>query len=438
MLKAVDLNKNQSIKEKIIKGVLGVGGVKLASIPLTMAGSILLARYLGPADYGEYVFAISLMSLLSLPFGQGVGPLVTREISKYYHGMQWGGVQGVLRRSYQWALAGGMIVSIVTIVLSIFFAEQDISGRWLLIGIAALIVPALGLNSVRSGALRGLGLVVFAQLPEMIIKPLSHLLVCIILIFTACITPENAIFSLVLATLISYFFGAYCLSRSLPYTARDFTPEYNDREWVKSIGPFTILAAVGMLNNQIGVLFLGWFADPDDVAVMQISMSGSSLIVFFMALINMVIAPYIVLAWKEKDIAKLKKMSRYSSRVAFLAALPIGLLLVFYGAPIIDLLYGDDYVDSAVLPLAILTLAQLFNVACGSVGQFLAMTGHEKETLSGQVFALIVSFLLMIYLAPIYGAVGAAISFSSGLIVWNVILIYMVKKRLGFMPTVLG
>lgn len=434
----VDLKQGQGLRAQLIRGVLGVGGLKLLSLPLTLGASILLARGLGPEGYGQYVFVLSLMTMLALPVGPGIGQLVTREVAKYQHGAEWGLFRGLLHRANLWVLLSSVAYIVVVILLVNRYAQWQIDDRWSLIGLAVFLVPLLGFNAIRGNTLRGLRHVILAQLPDLVLRPAVHLTIATILLFAGVLNPVTALGGQLAATGVAFLVGSLFLIRRIPKQVSITQPEYQDSLWLRAIFPFTLLATVGSLNNQIGILFLGWLGSPEQVAVMQIGMSGSSLVVFFLALINMVISPHIIRAWKDENKERLKKLSRYSSRIAFTAALPVGLPLIFFGAPIVRFLYGNEYVDAAVLPLAILTAGQLFNVACGSVGQFLTMSGFEKDTLVGQVSALLANFLLAIFLIPQFGAVGAACAASAGLVIWNLVLVVLFKSRLGFIPTVLG
>lgn len=434
----VEMKQGQGLKAQLVRGVLGVGGLKLLSMPLTLGASVLLARELGPEGYGQYVFVLSLITMLALPVGPGIGQLITREVAKYQHSEQWALFRGVLRRSNQWVVLAATFFLFVVVSAACWYAKWDANDRWALLLIASLLVPLFGFNTIRSNTLQGLRHVVLAQLPDLLLRPAVHLVAAGILLFAGLLNPATALGAQIAGTGVAFLVGALFLKRKIPGKVRMSVPEYRTPEWGKAIMPFTLLAAVGTLNSQIGILVLGWLGQPEDVAALQIGMSGSALVVFFLALINLVISPHIIKAREEGDKVKLKMLSRYSARAALVGALPIGLPLIFIGDKIVHYFYGDEYINSAVLPLAILTAGQLFNVACGSVGQFLSMSGYEKDTLLGQVIALMASVALAVVLAPEFGAVGAASAVTAGLVIWNLVLAWLFKKRLGFMPTVIG
>ena len=65
------------------------------------------------------------------------------------------------------------------------------------------------------------------------------------------------------------------------------------------------------------------------------------------------------------------------------------------------------------------------------------MSGHENETLRGQVISLGVNIIACSVLIPLYGAVGAAAGVMIGVLVWNVVLAVRVRSQLGIRPSAL-
>ena len=136
------------LKVQLIRGAVGVGGLKLLSLPLTLAASILLARGLGPEGYGQYAFIMAVMTMLSLPIGRGLGQLITREVAKYQHAQAWGLLRGLLRRAHQWVFAGSILIILLLAGLAVEQAVWRVDDRWTLLLLAAFMLPLMGLNAL--------------------------------------------------------------------------------------------------------------------------------------------------------------------------------------------------------------------------------------------------------------------------------------------------
>jgi O-antigen/teichoic acid export membrane protein len=427
----------EGVRGQILRAMLGVGGIKFISLPITLLTSVLLARALGPIGYGNYVFVFTVVSLVALPIGPGLGQLITREVALYKQVDDRDSLNGIYRRSIQW-------LSLGTIVLMVLFggwlaldpsAVSDERVKLFIVGL--VLVPLIGLSSIKNSFLSGFKLVQLAQFTNLLVKPGTHFISICLLFLLGLLSPAMALASQSLSLFIAVFVSGYFISGQLFLRYRSKSYKYN-KDWIKSIFPFTMLVAVATLNSQIGLLLLGWLGNAEEVAAMRVGMSGASLILFSLSIVNSVIAPYVASAKRTNDFKEMHKISRFSSRVAFIIAVPISIPLIFFGDNVVDIVYGKEYVDSSTFPLVVLSVAQLINVGFGSIGVLLTMSGFEKDTLWGQVIALCSTFILALFLIPRFGANGAACSVSIGLVLWNLILGFRLKKRLGFMPTFMG
>lgn len=435
--KLLAVTRGQRIGAQLVRGVLGVGGLKMVSLGIALVTSILLARGLGPAGFGRYSFVVSLITMLELPFGPALQGLITREVAGYHQGEQWPLFRGLLRRSRQWVLAGTVSTAALLLVVAGLEGGWDSDHRWTLVAVAVPMLPLLGLMQLYSASLRGLRRVFVAQLPIMVARPGVHILVVTALVTLGALTPARALASLGVATLAAALLAGVLFRRQCPRRVRESTPEYRSPDWGKSLLPFTLLAATGALNNELGILALGWLSTDAEVAAFRVAQRGSMLVTLALTVINLVIAPHITRYYRNGDKARLRRLVQKSAGGALALALPIGLPLILAGGWLVELVYGTAYREPATLALAVLAGAQLVNVGMGSVGLLLSMAGFERDTLMGQMIGLAINLLLAFFLIPEYGASGAAFATGGALVGWNLILAFRVYQRLGFRASVI-
>lgn len=96
-------------------------------------------------------------------------------------------------------------------------------------------------------------------------------------------------------------------------------------------------------------------------------------------------------------------------------------------------LFGKEFIAAAPL-LITLSLGQLINVATGSVGFLLLMSGHEKTMKYITIVSGVISIALLIVLSQSHGVLGAAWAIAVGLAIQNLAALYFVKRYLGFFP----
>lgn len=420
-----------SLKKQLIKSFMGVGVMKLLSIPIGLVTSIILARTLGPEGFGQYAFVMALVPLFALPVSGGMPQLLTREVATFAHSNNWALYQGALRASHVWVLLVAAILLISYWILRAGFNLVPTEGKWALLPIALLMVPLGGLAAVRTGTIKGLGLPAYAELPGQMIQPVVMLGLYGFLAWQGNLGTKSAIWSQVAGAGLIFLIASWMFFRIQPREAKDVAPGYQVKHWKSALLPFSMIALVSTFNAQVGIIFLGVLSTDDQVAAMRIAERGGQFVIISLTLVNMVISPYIVRAYRDGNKSLLQNLARKSARGSFVLALPVAIVLVFGGEPLIQLAFGADYSSIAYWPVVIIAIGQLFNVFFGSVGNFLSMSGFEKEPLKGQLLAIIINMFLCIVLIPKFGAIGAAVAVSAGIVSWNALLWVIVKRRIG-------
>ncbi|MDN4732915.1 polysaccharide biosynthesis C-terminal domain-containing protein [Vibrio parahaemolyticus] len=96
-------------------------------------------------------------------------------------------------------------------------------------------------------------------------------------------------------------------------------------------------------------------------------------------------------------------------------------------------LFGDEFLAAAPL-LVVLSLGQMVNIATGSVGFLLLMSGHERTMKYITICSGTISIALLVFLSQSYGVLGAAWAMAIGMAIQNLAALYFVKRYLGFFP----
>ena len=144
------------------------------------------------------------------------------------------------------------------------------------------------------------------------------------------------------------------------------------------------------------------------------------------------LAPRIAELYAAGDLRALDRLLGRLGRLVLAAGFPVVLGLVLFGRWLL-LVFGADFVQGYAL-LVILSVGQLVNILVGPVATLLTMTGHERDALVGLGISALVKLLLGVALLPLWGAAGVAVAAAAGLIVWNVLLAWFVRRRLGLAP----
>ena len=178
---------------------------------------------------------------------------------------------------------------------------------------------------------------------------------------------------------------------------------------------------------------LGVMTSAEDVGVYNIALQGSMLVSFSLFAFNAVLAPNIARLNALGARTKLQRLLTLSTVGMSIIAGVTGIALFVGGEWLLERVFGQSYVRSYA-PLCVLMLGQFINAAMGSVGFFLSMTGHEKDTMRATAASAVINLTLNLLLIPKLGILGAAIATSTSVATWNVILGVKLYRRLGLVP----
>ncbi|MFH4592275.1 oligosaccharide flippase family protein [Vibrio alginolyticus] len=194
--------------------------------------------------------------------------------------------------------------------------------------------------------------------------------------------------------------------------------------WVGSI--FTNVLQWGSL------VITGFFISTAELGLLAAAQRTSLLIGFVLITINFVVAPMFASLYKERQMRKLQNLSRLACRANVgLAIVPVIICTLF--PEFVMQLFGGEFLAAAPL-LVVLSLGQLVNVATGSVGFLLLMSGHERTMKYITISSGMVSICLLVTLCQMFGVIGAAWAMAIGMAIQNLAALYFVKRYLGFFP----
>lgn len=423
--------KGDGLKAQLLKATSGTAGLKGINILLTLVTGILLARTLGPENYGIYGFVVSLVTLLGLPTKAGLPTLLVRETAKNQMNQNWRLIRGLFKLSNIFVFSYSLVIAAVAgiFVWWQWGGEDVIKANTFLW--ALLLLPLVAYEGVRTGTLRGLRWVVSSQLPEQLIRPLVMiLLIGSCLLMGKELTSITAIQFNTFAALAAFIVGAYFLNKALPKDVKKATSEYDFKPWAASLVPLSLFAGLKMLDSQVSIILLGFLGTVEEVGLFRVAATGAALVAFGLTAVNMALAPQVARLYNAGEMQKLQRTITLSTRAIAMVSFPVAIIFIVWGEELITLVFGIEYAGAATA-LAILCLGQLINASAGSVAVVLNMTGNDKKTLYGVLVALVSNVSLAFFLIPMLGIVGAAIGYAFSLSLWNVTLMYMAKKHTG-------
>ena len=429
--KVLGLFKGKSLRAQLMRGGVGSILVKIIGIALSLLVAVLLARILGPEQYGIYAFAFSLITIIAVPVKLGLPQLVLRETAKAHATEQWGLMRGIWRWSTIAVCAFSVLAAVIALTILLLFTEGIANSQTTTIIIGLTLIPLIALANLRDSSIKGLKHVVLGQLIEGIVRPIFFIVIFLIVYYgLGDISPRYAMASQAFAALFAFVFGAALLLHVRPIQLKSNTNcEYKTKEWVGAALPLAMISGMQIINSQADIIMLGLFRTPEEVGIYKVVVVGSTLVAFGIQAVNMVVAPHFASLYAEGKIEKLQNLVTKSARATLALALPVVFILVAFGDELIGLIFGSEY-SVGYSSLAILAIGQLISTLWGSVTLLLNMSGNEKYSAYGLLVGVFLNFILNLVLIPDFGILGAAIATVVSTFVFKLILHNVAVKKL--------
>jgi O-antigen/teichoic acid export membrane protein len=424
---------SEALSGRLAKGGIATSIVKASARILSVLVIMIAARTLGAEEYGTFAFALTVAALMAIPAQLGMPHFLTREVSVYLVKNEYGSFKGLLRRSGQLVLAVSVGVALLGLIIVHHLPENHGAIDRNVMQLALLLIPFLSLASIRVGALRGLGAVVQAQLPEELVRPLAFLLLLIGTYYLAVdveLDATTAMWFQIVASAVGFLFGAWLLMRSYPPAAKSALPATETRRWVMGAMPFTLIATGNLIALQADVLVLGLLSTAEDVGVYRVVWLAASLVIFGVNVVDAVVAPHIARLFESGDKERLQRIVTLSARWALAMSIPFVLVFAIFGEDLLRLMFGEEFARGYTA-LLILTLGQVFNASRGVVGQLLMMTGNAWYATTGIGISAVANVILNVALVPKFGIEGAAMATAGSMVIWGVLMMYWAKVRTG-------
>lgn len=404
----------------LVRNTIWLAGGRIASQLMSVGLTVVLARGLGTAGFGQYAFVGAVVAIGNVVTTFGTESLLVREIA---------GGRGDPARLLGAALALQVILSAAFILLT-FLAAPWLPHRTgdlvLALRIYVFSLFPLAFGTVLSTALRGwerMDLMALLGIGSAALQTVAALAA----VRTGASLPVLMV-SLLFAQGVSAALG-WLLCRAAQPGFALVTPAAPTVlvTMLKRVWPFALLSGLPMVTQRIGVLLLallagdapvGWFAAAARIV------EGLKLTHYAFLGALLPLASRLGAHGTSEWLTTLVQKSRLG-----LLALGVGAALAAstLAAPLIGLLYGAGY-HPAVTALRILAWALLPYAAAAPTALALVSTGHERVVLRAGTVALVVTTGLGAWFIPKFGVNGACAAVVAGEVVRSTLLLLVAGR----------
>lgn len=417
--------------------------IRFLSAALGFGLIFLMSQWMSAEEFGRFGFAFSLATTVALVTDLGQQRLILRSIAAYRERGRGDLLRAVLRFSLGVSALGALIAAIV---IGVFAAVTDLGVS--AVGVSLLAIAML-FADFQSNALRALGSLVRALVPrEIVWRPISiGILVAIGGGIAITVDANSAIWALALTlfTLNLLQFVSSTLPRlksALSAAQDDDSEDVENHETVEMArlgwrASSLRLWAVSAMNSgmlPLSVVVVGLFVSEAQTGAFFAAVRIATVIAFPLQGLNLLTGPMLARAYAARDSKKLQEVASFTALWSTLVGLASVVLIAIFGEFLLGLL-NKEFVQSTATLLVVI-VGFVVAAMCGSSGQLMNMTGHDREFLRILLVANPIGFACLVFLSYLYGGIGAAFGLlilKSG---WNLAVVFWARKHLGLDPSI--
>lgn len=373
-----------------------------------------LMRTLEPVGIGKYNFANSIAKYFVMVSSLGIPMYGIREMSKLRNSKR------KLNKTYTEIFSINFISRVFFFLLyCIYLIIFPIDNLLLSIVLGFSILLKIFLNDWLFKGMEDYKYITF--------RNISLKAIALILIFLTVKNKSDYIIYAIIAIISIDGAGIF----NLIYAKKYVTFEFSNLNLMKHLKPI-----ITMLSTSVMFLL---FMDLDNIMLGYIS--GEKYVGFYMGAIKFplifipiinsagtVMIPRISFLFSKGNSNEIKRLLSKSLNLLLMFSLPIIFALIFMSENLINLILGNDYVDS-ILTLKILAPILIFKVLMNVFGiQILVSDNKEKELFIASFLGAIINISLNFYFIPLMQHNGSAIATLISDFSLVLILYYYIRK----------
>jgi O-antigen/teichoic acid export membrane protein len=223
--------------------------------------------------------------------------------------------------------------------------------------------------------------------------------------------------------------SAVWLRRRVP--SGPYVPGTGHEFW-RYAAPRALGGAVQAVFQRLDIVIVAMLAGPEQAALY----TAATRFKVVGQLVNQGLAqaaqPRLVRALADGDLSRAGRLYQTTTMWLVMLTWP---LWVGYAvlAPSLLRVFGDGYRDGATVA-AVLAVTMMLATACGMVDVVLIAAGHTTSSMMNILGAIMVTVALDIVLIPSHGALGAALGWSGGMLVKNLLPLLQIARLYDLRP----
>ena len=406
--------------------------------------TFVIAYFFGANGLGDYVLAIVVLKIFTLLSKLGLDTVSIKYIASYCAEKSYFGIVSFRKKALSIILITSIFSSIVMYFGASYIAEF-VGANSYHIKITSFFIFTLSVFMFHYQNMRGLkeigGYSFFFWTSQALFSLLA------ILVLTLFSKDENIplyayLISLIIISLGSFFSFSYFLKNKKNRNEFLLTNKISDStaNILKISIPLMLAQAVHFIMSWTDKLMLGILDSPDvisgvatnsaQIGVYHTAFKLSMFATIGLMAVKSIASPKFAELYKKNDLKILEKVTQQSTKLIFWTTLPLVIVFILFSEQLM-LLFGEEF-RIGIFSFIILSLGRVVVSFSGAAGNLLQMCGKQVIFMNVAIIGSVVNIVLNFSLIPLFGINGSAFATMISLVVFNLLLVYFVKREFGF------
>lgn len=379
---------------------------KITRLILSIVTSALIARHLGPEEFGELNYYIALLAIAIVLSSVGFNRIIVRDIVQAKNDRH---EQNIIISTALYIRLLFSFIIIFSISYYYFYFSEEVILIYSVIFLS-LIFTSFDVLDFHQQGLSSFKQVSICRTITFFISSLIRLLLVYysfeLIWFFLAVLVEYAITAIGLIVITYKNKIIHCFSFK-------FVSVSKAKILIQESWPEIIAGFGAVLFMKMDQLMLQVMHGPESVGIYSAATRISEAWYFVPVAVVSATFPKIIELKKKSETEYYAAITALSSVLIYMA-LFVAVFFSIYGGDIIDVIYGKEYSDSSMI-IIWHTWGAMFLCMGITSGSWLAAEKKLNINLYRNIFGLVINFIFNVILIPIWGPQGAAISTVIGL-----------------------
>jgi O-antigen/teichoic acid export membrane protein len=442
----VDYLSASTLRRRLLSGSTWALGGKIGAATIGIVTNGVLTRLLTKQEFGVYLLAFSIISLGAVIGALGLPKTVLRFVAE----SMTLGQPGRARRAIYTALGIGFVGALGFSLAYLFivgdlvsrdlFHRPDLvaviglSAGWIAISTMQEIMAETfrGFHDIRMATLFG-GLATAGKSAGLIMRVM--LLACLVLVGLTSgwdTDVRTVMLASIASGVASSLLAAVFLHKRISSLGTQGADDpISTKDTLGDALPILLISLTSfVLLSAADLWILGIFRSPEEVGLYGAASRLVALIAMPLQLTNLVLPPIIAEMYAQGRTGTLERALRSFSTLSGVPSLLVLIVFMLLGGPILGVVYGPGY-QSAAMVLVLLSAGKLAAVWAGSCGAVLQFTGHQGSMLRVNLLTSPIFIVGALLVVRDYGPIGVASMTAAIMVLQNVTLVLVAKRKTG-------